>query len=130
MDTPQQLPVEAARKQFAELLNGSQFRGEHTEITRHGKAAGYLVPPDWYQRAIKALPPQGHADIAAMIAEHRDIVSPLSNQQAAELASRAFTKADPEEFKALTAASANSNHAVVEAAIERGLLTELDLREI
>lgn len=49
MDKPQQLPVEEARKQFAELLNGTQFRGQHAKITRHGKAAGYLVPPEWYE---------------------------------------------------------------------------------
>lgn len=48
MTKPQKLPVEEARKKFADLLDGSQFRGEHTEITRRSKPAGFLVPPEWY----------------------------------------------------------------------------------
>lgn len=57
----QKLTTEEARKQFAELLNGSQFRSEHTEITRHGKVAGVLVPGDWYTQATQAL-----ADVKAL----------------------------------------------------------------
>lgn len=55
MTKPQPFPVEEARKKFAELLNGSQFGGQHTVITRHGKPAGYLVPPDWYATAAAAV---------------------------------------------------------------------------
>ncbi|WP_367134488.1 MULTISPECIES: hypothetical protein [Streptomyces] len=44
-----------ARLRISDLLNGTQFRGEHAEITRHGKAAGYLVPPDWYVTAAAAV---------------------------------------------------------------------------
>lgn len=49
MKKPQSLPVEQARKEFADLLDGSQHKGEHTEITRRSKPAGVLVPPDWYE---------------------------------------------------------------------------------
>ena len=48
MTKPQSLPVEEARKKFADILDGSQFRNTHTEITRRGKPAGYVVPPEWY----------------------------------------------------------------------------------
>jgi prevent-host-death family protein len=55
MTKPQKLPVEEARKKFADLLDGTQFRGEHAEITRRGKPAGYLVPPEWWAAAVDAL---------------------------------------------------------------------------
>lgn len=52
MKKPQSVPVEQARKEFADLLDGSQHKGEHTEITRRGKRSGILVPPDWYDTAV------------------------------------------------------------------------------
>jgi hypothetical protein len=55
MTKPQSIPVEQARKEFADLLDGSQFRSTHTEITRRGKSAGFVVPPEWYARAVEAL---------------------------------------------------------------------------
>lgn len=55
MTKPQSLPVEEARKKFADVLDGSQFRSTHTEITRRGKPAGYVVPPEWYDGAAEAL---------------------------------------------------------------------------
>jgi PHD/YefM family antitoxin component YafN of YafNO toxin-antitoxin module len=55
MTSPQSLPVEEARKKFADLLDDSQFRSTHTAITRRGKIAGYVVPPEWYARAVNAL---------------------------------------------------------------------------
>jgi PHD/YefM family antitoxin component YafN of YafNO toxin-antitoxin module len=48
MTDPERYPVEMARKKIADLLDGTQFRGEHAEITRRDKPAGYLVPPEWY----------------------------------------------------------------------------------
>ncbi|WP_119580462.1 type II toxin-antitoxin system Phd/YefM family antitoxin [Streptomyces europaeiscabiei] len=55
MTKPESLPVEEARKKFADVLDGSQFRSTHTEITRRGKPAGYVVPPEWYDEAVEAL---------------------------------------------------------------------------
>lgn len=55
MKKPQSVPVEQARKEFADLLDGSQHKGEHAEITRRGKSAGYLVSPEWYEAAVAAL---------------------------------------------------------------------------
>jgi prevent-host-death family protein len=55
MKKPQSVPVEQARKEFADLLDGSQYKGEHSEITRRGKRSGVLVPPDWYDAAVAAL---------------------------------------------------------------------------
>jgi len=55
MTSPQSLPVEEARKKFADLLDDSQFRSTHTAITRRGKTAGIVVPPEWYARAVEAL---------------------------------------------------------------------------
>ena len=48
MTDPQRYPVETARKKIADILDGTQFRSEHAEITRRDKPAGYLVPPEWY----------------------------------------------------------------------------------
>lgn len=53
------VPVQEAREQFAQLLNGTQWQGKHIAITRHGKTAGVLVPPDWYERARKAIEAEG-----------------------------------------------------------------------
>ena len=47
--------VQEAREQFAQLLNGTQWQAKHIAITRHGRTAAVLVPPDWYERALKAL---------------------------------------------------------------------------
>jgi hypothetical protein len=55
MTDPQRYPVETARKKIADILDGTQFRGEIAEITRRDKRAGYLVPPEWYDEAIEAL---------------------------------------------------------------------------
>lgn len=55
MTKPESLPVEEARKKFADILDGTQFRSTHTEITRRGKAAGVVVPPEWYDEAVEAL---------------------------------------------------------------------------
>jgi prevent-host-death family protein len=53
MKKPESLPVEEARKKFADVLDGTQFRSQHVEITRRGKPAGYVVPPEWYATAIE-----------------------------------------------------------------------------
>jgi hypothetical protein len=55
MTGPDSYPVEDARKKFADILDGTQFRSTHTQITRRGKTAGYVVPPEWYDRASGAL---------------------------------------------------------------------------
>jgi hypothetical protein len=158
MTKAQKLTTEEARKQFAELLNGSQFRSEHTEITRHGKAAGYLVPPEWYEaqhagqeelktlRAeVKALrrqlteAPAAEADQPAPEPRERpspptarepDPVAALTDQQAAELATRAFSAADREHYSALVAGTKDGDRAVVAIALDRGVLTASDLRAI
>lgn len=53
MTDPQRYPVETARKKIADILDGTQFRGEHAEITRRDKSAAYLVPPEWYRSITK-----------------------------------------------------------------------------
>lgn len=55
MTDPQRYPVETARKKIADILDGTQFRGEIAEITRRDKRAGYLIPPEWYDEAVEAL---------------------------------------------------------------------------
>ncbi|MFC8065536.1 type II toxin-antitoxin system Phd/YefM family antitoxin [Streptomyces sp. NPDC057293] len=51
--------VQDAREQFAQLLNGTQWQGKHVAITRHGRTAGVLVPPDWYEQARQAIAAEG-----------------------------------------------------------------------
>lgn len=55
------MPVQEAREKFAQLLNGTQWQGKHIAITRHGKTAGVLVPPDWYEQAKQAISAVGDA---------------------------------------------------------------------
>lgn len=55
MKKPQSLPVEEARKTLADVLDGTQHHGAHVEVTRRGKRAGVVVPPEWYDTAVAAL---------------------------------------------------------------------------
>lgn len=55
MKKPQSIPVERARKEFADLLDGTQHKGEFVEITRRNKPAGVIVPPDWFEAAATAI---------------------------------------------------------------------------
>jgi prevent-host-death family protein len=55
MKTPESVPVEEARRKFADILDGTQHHAQHWQITRRGKPAGYVVPPEWWTRAIEAL---------------------------------------------------------------------------
>lgn len=55
MKTPESMPVEEARKKFADILDGTQHHSQHVEITRRGKRAGVVVPPEWYDSAVDAL---------------------------------------------------------------------------
>ncbi len=57
MKEPESLPVEQARTKFADILDGTQHHSQHFRITRRGKSAGYVVPPEWYARALEALEP-------------------------------------------------------------------------
>lgn len=57
MKTPESLPVEQARTKFADILDGTQHHSAHFQITRRGKPAGYVVPPEWWARAVEALEP-------------------------------------------------------------------------
>ncbi|MEF9521302.1 MULTISPECIES: type II toxin-antitoxin system prevent-host-death family antitoxin [unclassified Streptomyces] len=55
MKKPQSIPVERARKEFADILDDTQHHGGHVEITRRGKRSGIVVPPDWYDTAVAAI---------------------------------------------------------------------------
>lgn len=48
----------------------------------------------------------------------------LTDEQVTELAGRAFANADPRQFETLTAASTNGDRAVVEAALDLGVLDQ------
>jgi prevent-host-death family protein len=48
MKTPESVPVEEARRKFADILDGTQHHSQHWQITRRGKPAGYVVPPEWW----------------------------------------------------------------------------------
>jgi prevent-host-death family protein len=92
MTKPQSLPVEEARKKFADVLDGTQFRSTHTEITRRGKPAGYVVPPEWYASAAEAL-----AEVKALRRKVEDLRAtpspsdPGSSQPAAVTSPRPVT---------------------------------------
>lgn len=62
------------------------------------------------------------------LADHRaDVIAALTDQQAAELAVAAFPKADRDQYRALEAASADGDRAVVATALDLGVLTETEL---
>ena len=62
------------------------------------------------------------------LADHRaDVIAALTDQQAAELAVAAFPKADRDQYRALEAASADGDRAVIAAALDLGVLTETEL---
>jgi hypothetical protein len=62
------------------------------------------------------------------LADHRaNVIAALTDQQAANLAVAAFPKADRDQYRALEAASAGGDRAVVAAALDLGVLTETEL---
>lgn len=60
-------------------------------------------------------------------AEQPNPVPQLTDRQAAELATRAYPKADPRQYELLANASANGDRAVIRAALDMGLLDATDL---
>lgn len=50
-------PTQQAREEFAGLLNDVQHRGKFVRITRSGRTAGFLVPPE-FEAQILALEAQ------------------------------------------------------------------------
>ena len=48
----EEVKAEDARKAWAALLNGAQWQGQNTTITRSGKRAAVLVSPEWYDQAV------------------------------------------------------------------------------
>lgn len=61
-----------ARLRFSDVLDATQFGGQFIEITRRGKSAGVLVPPDWYDAAVAA------------ISENRELKRQLTEAQTGE----------------------------------------------
>lgn len=142
MTSPQSLPVEEARKRFADLLDDSQFRSTHTAITRRGKTAGYVVPPEWYERAVEALeggpakeqrpaPTQKSAPAPKPRRAPRPAPRegrPLTDEEAKALAERAIERASEMQGQKLKQGAAHAakgyeDFAIVSMALDLGLLT-------
>jgi PHD/YefM family antitoxin component YafN of YafNO toxin-antitoxin module len=149
MTSPQSLPVEEARKKFADVLDDSQFRSTHTAITRRGKTAGYVVPPEWYARAVEALA-QGESAPRAVVQQPESAPAPakksapapksrrsqpepregrpLTDEEAKTLADLARSRADALQRQKLGQTAANAapgyeDYALVSSALDMGLLT-------
>lgn len=148
MTSPQSLPVEEARKKFADLLDDSQFRSTHTAITRRGKTAGYVVPPEWYARAVEAL---AQEPSAAPVATRQPTTAPapvkklppapksrrqpeprdgrpLTDEEAKSLADIARDRADGMQRQKIGQSAANAakgyeDYAIVSVGLDLGLLT-------
>lgn len=149
MTKPQSLPAEEARKKFADLLDGTQFRSAHTEITRRGKPAGYVVPPEWYDAAVEALaesrsqrretPPPAVAaprqQVTQAVPEPPEDDRPaLTDDEARDLVATARRRGTVDQRQRLdrtvTAAKSKGTDPdleVIEAAFEMGLLADDDL---
>ena len=55
MAADKQVQSGEARRDFSSLLDEVEHHGVHIEIRRYNDPAAYLVPPDWYERAERAL---------------------------------------------------------------------------
>jgi prevent-host-death family protein len=55
-----QVSVQQARENFADLVNEARYGQQPTEITKYGKPAAYLVSPEWFERASRALSGENH----------------------------------------------------------------------
>jgi prevent-host-death family protein len=62
-----------ARLRFSDVLDATQFGGQSVTITRRGKTAGVLVPPDWYDAAVAAL-----AEVKELRRENAELQQPAA----------------------------------------------------
>jgi hypothetical protein len=151
MTKPESLPVEEARKKFADILDGTQFRSTHTEITRRGKAAGVVVPPEWYGEAVEALtekrrkaagsPPSAAATPRVQVSEplppEPELTEPtatvplpeMSPREIHKVIKRAMTRAKPDQRERLNLTAKNAEQlgrdrdgTLLRTALEMGLL--------
>lgn len=143
MTSPESFPVEDARKKFADILDGTQFRSAHAQITRRGKRAGYVVPPEWYDRAVEAIAREQSSPRAVESAapakktastqkRHRPAEPrdgrPLTDEEAKSLAATALGRASEMQGQKLRQITANAakgyeDFAIVSSALDLGLLT-------
>lgn len=65
---------------------------------------------------------------SAPAAREQALIAALTDQQAAEVAARAYATADPKQYALLDSAAADGDRAVVAAGVGCGLLSETDIR--
>lgn len=67
-----------ARTRLSDVLDATQFGGQDVAITRRGKLAGYIMAPEHYDLAVRALTEQG----AAMgLLTHDEVYGPASSEE-------------------------------------------------
>lgn len=62
MAASKQVQAGAARRDLSSLLDEVEHHGVHVEVLRYNDPAAYLVPPDWYARAVQALAASGEPE--------------------------------------------------------------------
>jgi antitoxin (DNA-binding transcriptional repressor) of toxin-antitoxin stability system len=62
MAAHKQVQAAEAVRGFSSLLDEVEHHGVRVEIRRYNDPAAYLVPPDWYARAERALAASGEPD--------------------------------------------------------------------
>ena len=62
MAADKQVQSGEARRDFSSLLDEVEHHGVRVEIRRYNDPAAYLVPPDWYDRAERALAASAEPD--------------------------------------------------------------------
>ncbi|MFE7670862.1 hypothetical protein ACFU5N_01435 [Streptomyces albidoflavus] len=58
-DGVQEVPLTHARRLLTRLIEDALERGTRSALTVRGRRRAYLVSPDFYERAVKALERQG-----------------------------------------------------------------------
>lgn len=152
MTKPDSLPVEEVRKKIADVLDGTQHYGQHVEITRRGKRAGIVVPPEWYDRAVEALaappkvapapaPERRPAEPSPISRQSRPVVQSvgrgpvMSDARAVTLSALAYERADVQQRARLdqsaqSVSEAYRHFAVVAEAQAMGLITTAELHHV
>jgi hypothetical protein len=126
--------AEAALKAGATGTQLSRLTGMTPEVFRRmARDLDLPVDPRYAERAAASRRKRPTAEpnerpSPAPDTQPRDLVAALTPQQAADLAGRAFVKANPKQYQRLTAAAADGDRAVVAAALADQLLDAKDLR--
>lgn len=138
---PRTLSYAKALVRLSDVLDGTQHHSQHVEITRRGKRAGIIVPPEWYDRAVASLSetpaiahPIGSPEwtAAKMTPAPEPESDEFTPEQLRTLADIARERATPEQLRRLertgsTVKAVDKDQRICDEAYNMGLLKDADL---